>query len=121
MNLTRMSLIGTVALVASLSGPLALAQSQSDTTTTDAAAMQSPPPLEPITTNDAAASMQSNPAKLSWSDLDADHSGSLSRAEASASPSLGKAFDRADSNADGALSADEYKAYVAMAGQKGKP
>ena len=35
-------------------------------------------------------------------------------------PALGQVFDKADSNADGSLTADEYKAYVAKA-QGSKP
>jgi Ca2+-binding EF-hand superfamily protein len=38
--------------------------------------------------------------------------------EASAIESLGKAFTTADTNADGQLTTDEYKAYVSANGQK---
>jgi hypothetical protein len=51
--------------------------------------------------------------KISWSDLDTDHDGKLSKTEAAPVESLSQAFDTADSDQDGALTADEYKAYLA--------
>jgi hypothetical protein len=36
-------------------------------------------------------------------------------ADAATVPALGQVFEQADSNADGALTTDEYKAYVAKA------
>ena len=127
MNLSRKHLIGTFALVGFLSAPLAFAQSATpttdasmqSTTATDASTMQqpTPAPAQPTTYNDAAAATtQGDPAKKSWADVDLDKDGNLSKAEASAVPSLSQIFDQADGNADGALSADEYKAYVAKAG-----
>ncbi|MFC5571391.1 EF-hand domain-containing protein [Lysobacter yangpyeongensis] len=123
MNLSRKTLLGTFALVATLSAPLAFAQT--DTSATDASAQQSTPPTDTSTTqstttdtqtttsNDAsAATMQGDAPKKSWNDIDLDKDGSLTKAEAAAVPALGQVFDKADSNADGALSADEYKAYV---------
>lgn len=121
MNLSRKTLIGTFALAATLSAPLAFAQSQTDaastgaaaqsTTATDASAQSAD--TQTTTSNDAsAATTQGDPAKKSWADVDADKDGNLSKAEASAVPALGQVFDKADANADGSLSADEYKAYV---------
>ena len=125
MNLSRKSLIGTFALVATLSAPLAFAQtdttatdaSTQSTTPTDTSMQSTPTPAQPTTSNDASAATQGDPAKKSWADVDADKDGSLSKAEASAVPALGQVFDKADSNADGSLSADEYKAYVAKSGE----
>jgi hypothetical protein len=127
--MNRKTLIGTFALVASLSAPLAFAQSQTDASSTDASAQsttasdastQSTTPTDAstqsqsaTTSNDAsAATTQGDPAKKSWADVDADKDGNLSKAEAAAVPALGQVFDQADANADGSLSADEYKAYV---------
>lgn len=124
--MNRKTLIGTFALVASLSAPLAFAQSQTDAASTDASAQsttasdastQSTTPTDAstqsTTSNDAsAATTQGDPAKKSWADVDADKDGNLSKAEAAAVPALGQVFDQADANADGSLSADEYKAYV---------
>ena len=133
-SIFRKSLIGTFALVASLSTPLAFAQSAQGST-------QTTPPTETsaqtatsaqgtaaatetsTSTGTAAASDTSTaPAKKSWSDVDADKDGKLTKAEAGTVPALGQVFDRADGNADGALTADEYKAYVAhmQGGDKGK-
>jgi hypothetical protein len=122
--MNRKTLIGTFALVASLSAPLAFAQSQTDASSTDASAQSTtasdastqsttPTDASATTSNDAsAATTQGDPAKKSWADVDADKDGNLSKAEASAVPALGQVFDKADANADGSLSADEYKAYV---------
>ncbi|SFK47794.1 hypothetical protein [Lysobacter sp. cf310] len=123
-TLSRKSLIGAFALVASLSAPLAFAQQ----------AEQAPPAEQAQSTDaaaaaatDATAAQTSEPAataaapqKKSWSDVDVDKDGNLSKTEASSVPALGQVFDKADSNADGSLTADEYKAYVAKA-QSSKP
>ncbi len=125
MNLSRKSLIGTFALVATLSAPLAFAQTDTSAaeqapppTTSNEASMQSPPPT---TSNDAAAATTAgDPAKKSWADIDLDKDGKLSKTEAAAVPALVQVFDQADSNADGSLTSDEYKAHVAksMEGKK---
>lgn len=65
-------------------------------------------PATPATPADPA-----GPKKISWSDLDADHDGKLSKTEAAPVDSLSQAFDTADTDKDGALTADEYKAYLA--------
>lgn len=57
------------------------------------------------------------PARKSWSALDLDKNGSLSKAEAESVNSLSKVFVEADANADGQLTADEYKAYLAASGK----
>lgn len=124
MNLSRKTLIGTFALVATLSAPFAFAQSKADAaSTTDATAQpttaaadaSAAPPAAPqaTTSNDAsAATTQAAPVKKSWADVDADKSGALSKDEAAAVPALGQVFDKADANADGSLTGEEYKAYV---------
>lgn len=124
-TLSRKSLIGAFALVASLSAPLAFAQQ----------AEQAPPAEQTAQSTDAAATAATDattaqasepaataaaPQKKSWSDVDMDKDGNLSKTEASSVPALGQVFDKADSNADGSLTADEYKAYVAKA-QGSKP
>ncbi len=122
MNLSRKSLIGAFALAATLAAPLAFAQSQTDATSTDASAQQSTTPTDTsaqstidaqaTTSNDASAATAGDPTKKSWNDVDLDKDGALSKAEASAIPALGQVFDQADANADGALTGDEYKAFV---------
>jgi len=67
-----------------------------------------------------AASAATAPAKKSWSDVDTDKDGKLTKAEAGNVPALGKVFDQADGNADGSLTTDEYKAYVAQVKGGGK-
>ncbi|MBU8975783.1 MULTISPECIES: EF-hand domain-containing protein [unclassified Lysobacter] len=96
----RKPLIAAAALVAVLSAPLAFAQSATPQSQDPAAASAAQP-------------ASGAPAKKSWSDVDTDKNGSLSKSEASSVPALGQVFDQADADADGALTADEYKAYVA--------
>ena len=52
-----------------------------------------------------------------WSDLDTDHNGSLTKTEASALDSLAQVFDTADTDKDGALTGDEYRAYLKTSGK----
>jgi len=62
------------------------------------------------------------PAKKSWSTLDVDSNGSLSASEAASMGSLSKVFGKADADADGELTQDEYKAWLATSGSaKHKP
>lgn len=51
--------------------------------------------------------------KLTWSDLDSDKDGKLSKAEVGSVPALLQVFDSADTDQDGLLTPDEYKAFVA--------
>ena len=78
-------------------------------------------PATPATPADAAAASMGNAPtsakQLSWSDLDTDHDGNLSKTEAGALSSLSQVFDTADSNKDGSLTADEYRAYLKTQGK----
>ncbi|QSX79540.1 EF-hand domain-containing protein [Agrilutibacter solisilvae] len=114
-QLSRKSLLGSFALVAMLSAPLAFAQ-ETSTTTDPAQPPAADAQAQPTTTsNDAsAATTAGDPAaKKSWADVDADKDGKLSKAEADSVPALATVFGQADADADGTLTADEYKAYVA--------
>lgn len=108
-NQSRKPLIVVGALVAALSAPFAFAQSSTASPTAqDPAATQSSAPA-------SSASGAASSGKKSWADVDLDKNGTLSKTEASAVPALTQVFDQADADADGALTADEYKAYVAKA------
>ena len=48
--------------------------------------------------------------------MDADQNGNLSASEAAVVNSLSKVFAEADADADGELTPDEYKAYLAARG-----
>lgn len=104
-------LTGLLALTAALAAPATFAQS---TTATDDAAQATPAatsqPATPAPQSDAA------PAKKTWADLDIDKDGNLNKSEVATIPSLEAVFDQADANADGALSGDEYKTYLAANG-----
>jgi hypothetical protein len=125
-----------LALALTVAAPLAFAQS----TTPQSTYPQSTPPTttEPTTqsttqdTTNAATSSQaatgtqndatastpsSDPKKVNWSDLDSNKNGTLSASEAASVSTLAKAFGEADANADGELTQDEYKAYLASNGK----
>jgi len=96
---TRFLVLGMIA-----AAPLAFAQQgaptsgQGSSPTTDAAA-------QPARSSDGGQG-------LSWADLDADGNGSLSKQEAQRHPGLSKVFAEADADADGELTADEYRGYI---------
>lgn len=110
-------LTGLLALSAAFAAPMSFAQS---TTPTDSAAQGAAQttanqPATPAPQTDAA------PAKKTWADLDTDKDGNLTKTEAATIPSLQAVFDQADANADGALSGEEYKTYLAMNSQSQDP
>ena len=73
-----------------------------------------PPPMAQPSTPQPADATASK--ALRWSDLDTNQDGKLSKAEAQPVQSLSAMFDEADANTDGALTGDEYKAYLAANG-----
>lgn len=110
---SRKPLIAALALTAALATPMAFAQS---------AAEQAPPGGDAAATAGSAqdsAATAAAPAptaqKKSWADVDTDKSGNLSKGEAAAVPALSQVFEQADSDANGQLTPDEYKNYVAKA------
>lgn len=94
---TTLRLLGLTALAAAFAAPAL--QAQDGTAQKD----EAPP----------AAAQPAPPAKKTWAELDTDRNGNLSREESAAVPALEAVFERADANADGALTGDEYKAYLA--------
>lgn len=102
-------LTGLLALTTALAAPLSFAQSTEPTA--DPAQTAASQPASPAPQTDAA------PTKKTWAELDTDKDGNLDKTEAATIPSLQAVFDQADANADGALSGDEYKTYLAMNGQ----
>ncbi len=48
-----------------------------------------------------------------WASVDTDGNGTISKSEAQVNAGLAQVFDQADTNKDGELTPDEYKAYVA--------
>ena len=116
-NRNRKPLIGLIALSAALAMPMAFAQ---DATTEDAAQPQTQP--APTESAESATGATTQPAeqatsaassgKQGWDDVDVDKDGAISKQEASSNAGLSQVFDQADGNADGKLTADEYKAFV---------
>jgi hypothetical protein len=118
------------AIAAALSAPLAFAQdANASATAQENAAAQPATPATPATPADPQAGIAATPAtpaqpaadakKVTWSDLDADKDGKLTKTEAAPIDSLSQSFDAADKDKDGALTTDEYKAYLAMHGKGG--
>lgn len=135
----------SIAMAACLATPLAFAQSAGAGVAAGAAAhvetpaatvqsqggvdAQAVPPAAPATPAvpavkpdaTAPAGAQAAPAKKSWSELDANGNGSLSATEAAPMDSLSKVFAKADADANGELTQDEYKTWLAANGKaKGK-
>jgi hypothetical protein len=87
------------------------------------------PPTGASASDDTSAATRATPAtpatpataasggKVSWSALDTDGDGALSTAEAASVKSLSDVFAKADANADGKLTTDEYKAYLSVHGK----
>ncbi|MCF7751955.1 EF-hand domain-containing protein [Bacillus subtilis subsp. subtilis] len=66
----------------------------------------------------AQASQQASGGGQTWASVDTDGNGTISKTEAQVNAGLAQVFEQADTNKDGELSPDEYKAYVAA--QQGK-
>jgi hypothetical protein len=106
-------LTGLLALATVIAAPAAFAQDATTTTTDQAQAAQSQP---------ATPATPAEPGKKTWADLDVNKDGNLDKTEAAPIPTLQAVFDTADTNADGALTGEEYKTYLAMNGDgKAKP
>ena len=106
-------LTGLLALATVIAAPAAFAQDTTTTATDQAQAAQSQP---------ATPATQAEPGKKTWADLDVNKDGNLDKTEAAPIPTLQAVFDTADTNADGALTGEEYKTYLAMNGDgKAKP
>lgn len=58
------------------------------------------------------ASAQANGGGQTWASLDTDGNGTISKSEAQVNAGLAQVFDQADTNKDGELTPDEYKAFV---------
>lgn len=115
MNVARKPLVPItlgVALAAALALPTAFAQT---TPTTGDGAMQSTPPTTtpPTTGSPMQPEAAAEPKQVTWADLDTDKDGSLNKTEVATVPELTQIFDQADADADGKLTAEEYKAFAA--------
>lgn len=86
-------------------------QAQADA---DASAVAPTPQHDATAAQNTSAEPASDAKKITWSELDGDKDGALSKSEVAPVDSLSKAFDVADADKDGTLTADEYKAYVAV-------
>lgn len=108
MNNVRKPLAGMIALGLALAMPMALAQE-----TDDDFGQQPPTPTE--------AAPAAQQGQVTWSDLDGDSDGNLSRAEAAALPELASVFDQADADGDGSLTPQEYQEWAATQGAGAPP
>lgn len=64
-------------------------------------------------TSAAAQSGQASGGGQTWASVDTDGDGAISKQEAQVNAGLVQVFDQADGDADGKLTTDEYKAFVA--------
>ncbi|MDQ2703078.1 MAG: EF-hand domain-containing protein [Pseudomonadota bacterium] len=80
-------------------------------------AQDAPPVQDPTTT----AAEPEEAGKITWSELDADGDGALSKTEAAPVTELSMAFDSADTDKNGTLTSDEYKAYKSGAQETPAP
>lgn len=111
---------------ADTAGTAADANAQTDTnatTGTDATAqsgtMQSDTGATTGTDTASQATASTQAGAMSWSDIDTDKDGNISKTEAAAMPALDRVFADADGDADGSLTADEYRAYAERASAEG--
>ena len=115
-NNTRKPLIALAALSAALAMPLAFAQEKTEDAAAQAQTQQSEPTAEQATGSSTQSPTQSTQSatqgKQGWAYVDTDGDGAISKQEAATNAGLSQVFDQADANADGSLSADEYKAFV---------
>lgn len=112
---SELRLTGLLAFVAAIAAPAAFAQ-DTTTTTDQAQAAQSQPATPAIPATPA------EPANKTWADLDVNKDGNLDKTEAAPIPTLQAVFDKADTDANGLLTGEEYKTYLAMNGDgKARP
>ncbi len=104
----------SLALATCIAAPAAFAQDAQSQSGPPQATQQEAPPA-------AGSQMAAKPAEKSWSELDVNNNGSLSTSEAASLASLAKVFGKADANADGELTHDEYKTWLASNSSKQQP
>lgn len=106
----------SMALAACMAAPTAFAQdtAKAAESQTTMAQQATPPAAERV-------DKPAEPARKTWSELDVNSNGSLSTSEASPMQSLAKVFGEADTDADGELTQDEYKTWLASNGAKRQP
>ncbi len=127
MKQARNALIGLFALSAAVAMPIAFAQEQTQTAadpaaTTEVQAAETTTEQSTTATADTSAQASTDAAKpKTWTDVDGDKDGNISKTEAAAEPAVGQIFDVADSNKDSKLTPEEYKAYVAKAHGAAQP
>ena len=92
--------ISLLALAAAVAAPAAFAQTA--------------PTADPAAQSQAAPAPTAQPKQVTWADLDTDKDGNLTKTEVATVPVLTQSFDAADADADGKLTADEYKAHAAQ-------
>jgi len=89
------------------------AQAQTQAAQAQRSAAQASDAADAATGAAAQASSQAGGGGQTWNSVDTDGDGAISKTEAQVNAGLAQVFDQADSNKDGKLTPDEYKAYVA--------
>jgi hypothetical protein len=106
-TMNRKPLLTMIALGAAFAAPAFAQQMQQDPQPDPAAAA---PATGAQTPSSAGAS--NGQGQQGWDDLDTDKDGAISKAESAANPGLSQIFSQADSDGDGKLTQEEYKAFV---------
>ena len=89
------------------------AQAQNQAAQAQQSAAQAGQAADQASSAAASAQAQASGGGQTWASIDTDGNGTISKAEEQVNAGLAQVFDQADTNKDGELSADEYKAYVA--------
>ncbi|MCY7355562.1 MAG: EF-hand domain-containing protein [Lysobacter sp.] len=121
MKQSRNALMGLLALSVAVAMPMAFAQKQDQKAADPAATTQSETPATTTPAPAAPTATAGDAKPKTWSDVDGDKDGNISKTEAASEPAVGEIFDLADANKDSKLTPDEYKAYVAKANGAAKP
>ena len=105
-------LLSTLSIGLFLSAPAAFAQDAASAAQPQTAASPMQSQAQPASPT-AGQPPGAQPRQITWSDLDTDKDGKLSKTEAAPVQALTQVFASAVTDKDGALTPDEYKAYVA--------
>ncbi|MFT4257268.1 MAG: EF-hand domain-containing protein [Pseudoxanthomonas sp.] len=106
----RQSFALLIALGVAAAAPMAFAQDATTAAPTQDAP-QAQDPSQPAATQTSQAA--SSTPKQGWEDVDTDKDGAIDKQESAANPGLAQVFDQADADADGKLTVEEYKSFVA--------
>ncbi len=110
--LTAGSMLALPAMAQSTAAQDSAANAQAQAAQAQQAAAQAGAAADQASQSAGAASAQANGGGQTWASVDTDGNGTISKAEAQVNAGLAQVFDQADTNKDGELTPEEYKAFV---------